>query len=106
MDTLIDQIRAALTEGATDDSKQAGANACRTILTALDAKAGEPLAAAPPAASAQPVLAAIGKMDLNQLLDLVIARLRAVNGASTSDDKARSTLARPVSFPIVRVPSR
>lgn len=106
METLIDQIRASLAEGAADDVKLAGAHACRTILAALDAQPGQPLAVASANANAAPVLAAIGKMDLNQLLDLVIARLRAVNGASANDKKARSTLARPVAFPLVRVPPR
>ena len=34
MDTLLDAIRAAVAADATDDTKAAGATACRTILTA------------------------------------------------------------------------
>ena len=103
MDNLIEAIRAALAEGATDEAKQTGASACRAILTALDAQPGQPLAPAPANSN---VFAALGKMDLNQLLDVVIARLRVMNAAHANDNAAPSTLARPVAFPIVRVPSR
>ena len=96
MDTLIDAIRAAIADGATDDHKRAGASACRAILNALDATPGEPLATAPPN-----VFAALGRMDLNQLLDVAIARLRVLNA---SNSNAPPTPSRGVSFPLVPVP--
>src|SRR5262245_53693896 len=43
MDNLLDSIRAAVAPGASDETRASGASACRTILTALEAKAGEPL---------------------------------------------------------------
>ena len=98
METLIDAIRAAVADGATDDHKRAGASACRAILTALDAAPGAPLA---PAAAPAPVLAALGRMDLNQLLDVAIARLRVLNASSNG---APPTPSRGVSFPLVAVP--
>ena len=64
MEQLLDQIRAALVTGAADDARAAGAAACRTILSALDAKAGEPMhipvtpVASPPLPSAGPLVAA------------------------------------------------
>jgi hypothetical protein len=81
MESLIESIRLATTNDATDDVRAAGANACRTILIALEAKAGEPLA--PPIApvvNASPIAtiaAGLRGMPVDQLLDLAIARLRA-----------------------------
>ena len=100
METLIEAIRVAVQSDATDEAKHQGAIACRTILTALEAKAGEPLVtptqaltdaptivqgdqtatpAAPPIGP-QPVAAIVGAlrgMPPEQLLDLAISRLRA-----------------------------
>jgi hypothetical protein len=100
MDTLIDSIRAAITDGATDDTKRAGANACRAILAALDAAPGSSLAAPAPAINAS-VIGALGRMDLNQLLDVAIARLRVLNA---SNSNAPPTPSRGVSFPLVPIP--
>jgi hypothetical protein len=101
MDTLIDAIRAALADGATDDTKRAGANACRAILAALDAEPGASLAPAAPAINAT-MITALGRMDLNQLLDVAIARLRVLNAANSN--AAPPTPSRGVSFPLVPVP--
>jgi hypothetical protein len=101
METLIDQIRAAVADGATDDAQQAGANACRSILAALDARhatnevsasansapSAVPSTAAPSAprpASAPctvgelPALVAIRAVPRGQILDYVIEKLRAL----------------------------
>jgi hypothetical protein len=92
MQQLLEAIRAATASDATDDIKAAGATACRALLAALEAKTGEPLAAAPPNPPAAPALIApssidatqvqtairaLGSMQPEQLLDLAIARLRA-----------------------------
>lgn len=91
MDTLIEDIRAATATDATDDARATGAIACRTLLAALEAKVGEPLASPttalssvqdrvptpPPAAAVQAIAAALRGMQPDQLLDLAIARLRA-----------------------------
>ena len=95
MENLIETIRAATTTEATDAERAAAAQACRTLLAALEAKAGEPLAApqpavepqslamqapvsAPPQAAAMHMIAsALRGMQPDQLLDLAIARLRA-----------------------------
>src|SRR5262245_1817611 len=45
--TLIGAIRSAVAPGASPEARAAGATACRSILTVLEAKPGEPLAAAP-----------------------------------------------------------
>jgi hypothetical protein len=89
METLIEAIRVALLPDATDDAKHQGALACRTILTALETKEGEPLAKPSDTAAAQPTLqvaamvGALRALPPEQLLDLAIARLRAALPADT-----------------------
>ena len=80
MDDLIDAIRAAVATGASDEVRTAGASACRTILAALEATPGQPMAA--PDAPSVPaplaaVVAALRGMPPEQLLDTAIARLKA-----------------------------
>lgn len=81
MDTLIDQIRAALADGANDETKQLGAAACRSALAAIEpAPATEPVPAPPTpmrSLGAMPALAAL-RAPREQILDHVIARLRAL----------------------------
>ncbi len=84
MENLIEAIRNAVATDAGDDARKAGAHACRTLLIALEAKPGEPLAAAvelaAPPASAPRLAAMVGAlrgMPAEQLIDLAIARLRA-----------------------------
>lgn len=116
METLIETIRVAVQSDATDEAKHQGALACRTILTALEAKAGEPLVpptepnAAPPSAPmAQPlsaiepqqvaaIVGALRGMPAEQLLDLAIARLRA----ALPKDATTPTIA-PVKFQIIPI---
>lgn len=112
MEQLIDAIRAATAPDATDDIKTAGANACRALLAALEAKQGEPLAAQPPvvaptsnpapaidATQVQAAIRALGSMQPEQLLDLAIARLRAALPAG-----AEVPPARPVKFQMIPLP--
>ncbi len=72
MNRHIDDIRTALADGATPDQKAHGAAACRAILAALEAEAGNPIAM--PGAPPPHPLAGI---DPGQALDLLIARLTA-----------------------------
>ncbi len=100
MDQLIDSIRAAIAEGADDTTKQAGASACRAILAALEARHGEPLA--PPQAAASPIattFAALRGVQPDQLLDLVIAKLRSKLPADT-----KLAASRPVAFQLLPLP--
>ena len=104
MDNLIDAIRLATATDATDEARAIGAHACRTLLLALDAKAGEPLAAPAPAGetAAMPqfaaVVGALRGMPPEQLLDLAIARLRAALPA----DAAPPTVS-PLKFQLNRI---
>lgn len=87
MESLLETIRAALTEATTDEARAAGVTACRTILAVLEAKPGEPLGAptdtnapAPQAIGAPQIAEIVGAlrgMPPEQLLDLAITRLRA-----------------------------
>lgn len=76
MNELIEHIRAAVAQSATAEQKAVGAQACRTILAALDAEPGKPivLAGTP---QAQP----LPRFTLDQALDLVIARLTTIANA-------------------------
>ena len=79
MDALLESIRAALAADATADAKAAGAAACRTILTALDATATAPIPTSPsinPTAVAN-IVGALRGVPPDQLLDLAIAKLRS-----------------------------
>jgi hypothetical protein len=81
MDELIDAIRSATAADATTDARAAGATACRTLLIALEAQEGHPLAA--PVAIPQPqevaaLVAGLKGVPVDQLLDLAIAKLRAL----------------------------
>jgi len=87
---MIASIRSAVIPNASPQARTAGASACRSILTVLEAKPGQPLTAAPPAPTqpqsslagllSQPgLLAQLAAMSREQLLDL----LRKVTGAAS-----------------------
>jgi hypothetical protein len=75
MQNLIELVRDSVSDGATTEQRQAGAQACRTILAALDAEKGKPIAVAE--APAPSPLAMLGQLDSGTALDLLIAKLRA-----------------------------
>lgn len=70
MQELISVITAATEKDATKEQREAGVAACRAILTALDTEPGQPLVI-PTAAPVQ----AVPRVSLDQVLDLMIARL-------------------------------
>ena len=92
MNELIEAIRAAVAEGATAAQKSIGAQACRTILTALDTEAGKPLAV-PYAPTPHP----LSQLDPGQALDLLIAKLSA--GLPKDEPAAQQTATAPVAVP-------
>lgn len=93
MNEMIDAIRAAVAEGATAEQKVNGAQACRTLLAALEAEAGRPI----PFFGA-PAPSPLASLSPEQTLDLVIAKLRAV---AESRETASKEEAPP---PALRVP--
>ncbi len=91
MQELIESIRAAVASGANTEQKAAGVTACRTILTALDTEPGKPLAPALPpivVPNASP-LQGLSKLSLDQMLDLLIARLTMVANAQAVNQPTR-----------------
>lgn len=107
METLLEAIRTAIASDASEQARAAGANACRTILTALEAKPGEPMAVASAADASSPVaqianvLGALRGVPTEQLLDLAISRLRAALPAGTDPPRVA-----PVKFHVVQLPAR
>lgn len=102
MDDVLATIRSALAPDVTPEAKTAGIAACRAVLGALSASAGEPLAPPRPVdvgPTAQAIAAIIRSTPPDQLLDLLIAKLRA---AAPADAKAPA--ARTFNVPLVRVP--
>ncbi len=81
-ENFIDEIRAAVAEGAPAEARAAGANACRILLAQLDPQPAGPSAAPqPPPQPNLPIgaiVAAIRGMPADQLADLLIARLRTL----------------------------
>ena len=98
MEAMIEAIRAAVTEGATAEQKQGGAQACRTLLAALEAEIGKPIAF--PGAPTPGPLAGISP---DQALDLLIARLRAVAEAKDKDAAATAASNRNVDPSALRI---
>jgi hypothetical protein len=106
---MIASIRSALAPNALPQARIAGASACRSILTVLEAKPGQPLATAPPAPSqvrspltgllSQPgLLTQLAAMSREQLLDL----LKQVTGAASP--QTRSPAAAAPRFHLIQIP--
>ena len=107
--SLLASIRAALARGASVEVRASGANACRSILTVLDAKPGQPLAAAPqPVAAPAPPLASLlsqpgllsrlAAMSRDELINL----LKQVTGAMPVQSQTPATAA--PRFHLIQVP--
>jgi hypothetical protein len=88
MSELIEAIRTAVAEGATAEQKGIGAQACRTILTALDTEPGKPIVL--PGAPKPHPLAGI---TADQAIDLVIARLTTIADARETATANAATVA-------------
>lgn len=73
MQELIETIRVAVASDASPEQKATGAQACRTILTALASEPGKPLVLA-----GTPLPAPASRVSVDQMLDLMIARLTTI----------------------------
>ena len=103
MNAFIEAIQTATGTDASDEARAAGAAACRAILASLEPSTQ--LARALPAAlSAQmpQLIAMLSKMDINELLDVAIERLRALNGTNPSATAAAPV--RRMQIPLVPIP--
>ena len=99
MNELLEAIRTAVSTEATPDQKALGAQACRTILAALGAEAGKPIAL--PGA---PLLHPLAGITADQALTLLIARLTAIAeardaAAASPPGAANPRSERPVAAP-------
>jgi hypothetical protein len=86
MEELLEVIRAAFVADASPEARAAGAHACRSLLASLEP---EPQQAAPepvalPTDAIPQLVAMVRGLDMDQLLDLAIGRLRALNAARPS----------------------
>jgi hypothetical protein len=105
---LLAAIRNALAKGASPEARTAGASACRSIATVLEAQPGQPLApTAPPAGAASPIavllkqpglLSQLAAMSREQLLDL----LKQVTGAAPARTQAPASGA--PRFHLIQIP--
>ena len=105
-EVLIEAIRAAVAEDASDEARASGAHACRALLAVLEVPSGEPAAPvspAPPAPSINiaAIASAIRGVPPDQLADLLIARLRTLVPA----DAQSPTAVRRFNIPLVKVPT-
>jgi len=109
--SLIASIRTAVARGASAEARAAGAIACRSILTVLDAKPGQPLVATPqPAAPvstgsligsllSQPgLLSKLAAMSRDELINL----LREITSASPGP--TRTPAAAAPRFHLIQIP--
>ena len=87
MDNHVDTIRAAIAADASADARAAGIAACRNLLAELEPTPTQELAPMPtlpggiPPEAIPQIVQMVSKMDLNQLLDVAIERLRTLNAA-------------------------
>jgi hypothetical protein len=108
LEAMMASIRSAVTHGASEEARAAGAIACRSILSVLDTKSGQPLPAAPSPATAQKspfaallsqpgLLSRLAAMSREELLDL----LKQVTGAIPARSQAPSSAPR---FHLIQIP--
>ena len=110
--SLIGSIRAAVVRGASADVRAAGASACRSLLTVLEARPGQPLASPPlppvaPTAATSPIaalfsqpgiLSRLAAMSRDELINLV----QQVTGALPARAQTPNTAA--PRFHLIHIP--
>jgi hypothetical protein len=97
MQELIDLIRAAIATDATAEQKASGAQACRTIMTALGAEPGKPIAL-----QGAPSPHPLNGLTFDHAIDLVIAKLSTVADARDAAPKLPAAPPRGPQIPIVK----
>lgn len=90
MQALIELIGAAIATDATKEQKSAGVQACRTILAALDTEPGKAIVL--PGTPQRHPLAGVS---VDQILELMIARLTTVANASDQSHASAAPAAKP-----------
>ena len=88
MQELINAIQVAIATDASTEQKATGAQACRTILAALDTEPGKPIVL-----PGMPLPAATSRVSVDQMIDLMIARFTTI--ATERDAPPMPTTAPP-----------
>lgn len=104
MENHVDTIRNAIATDASAEARAAGIAACRSILAELEpaqALAPPPTPAISPEVIPQ-LVAMVKQMDVNQLLDVAIERLRALN--ATRPGPVAADPPRALTFQLVPIP--
>lgn len=108
MQELIEAIRVAVASDANTEQKATGAQACRTILAALDSVPGKPIVL-----PGTTLPAPDSRVSVDQMLDLMIARLTTI--AAEREAEPEPTVAprrglrvpvTPVSLPHGKAPTK
>ena len=73
MQELLEAIRVAVATDASPEQKATGVQACRTIVAALDTEPGKPIML-----PGMPMPAATSRVSVDQVIDLMIARLTTI----------------------------
>jgi fructose-1-phosphate kinase PfkB-like protein len=110
MENHVDTIRNAIAKDASTEARAAGIAACRNILAELEPATAQALAPSPSPVISPDVIpqlvAMVKQMDVNQLLDVAIERLRALNAARPGAvQPAQPELPRALTFPLVPIPA-
>ena len=109
---LIASIRTAVTPSSSAEARAAGANACRAILTVLEAKPGQPLAPTPQrtssTAQASPLATLLSQPGLLSKLaamsrDELMTLLKQITGAMPARPTTPTTAA--PRFHLIEIPS-
>lgn len=101
IETLVQQIREAADPNTSEQTRAAGAQACRTLLAAFEARQGETLAQQSPTAPTPPIAAVVNILrntPVDQLLDLEIAKLQSITPAQEAMPRVS------IRVPLVAVP--
>jgi hypothetical protein len=101
---MLRTIQVAVAESATAEQKVAGAQACRTIMTALEVEVGKPIVLA-----GVPAPSPLAGIAPDQALDLLIARLSAMVPPERSKEGAtppRNAERAPLRIAFVQAPPR
>jgi hypothetical protein len=110
MEKHVDTIRNAIAPDASAEARAAGIAACRSVLAELEPTAPQALTATPapviPPEAITQLVAMVKQMDVNQLLDVAIDRLRALNAARPGPvQPAARDQPRTLTFPLVPIPA-
>jgi len=95
----IDAIHAAFADGATVEQRRAGAIACRTLLAVLEGQPGRSLDARATPSSLAQALGQLGRLDIDDVLDLAILKLR-----SMVPDASPSAPSSAFKLPVLKLP--